>query len=153
MKGGYLTWSRKDFDRYNKDLFFIRLFKFQRQIWSVSNGAGPVHLSGEPEVTTVYLLVRSLVSSFPCSVLFVGHCLTYPVLFGHCIVVCLSIYGFWLNLWYLHAFLQTYSRREQVKQYLNIINEGWLEIWASTFDCLWKILERRNGTEIVTFHI
>ena len=153
MKGGYLTWSRKDFDRYNKDLFFIRLFKFQRQISSVIKGAGPVHLSGEPEVTTVYLLVRSLVSSFPCSVLFVGHCLTYPVLFGHCIVVCLSIYGFWLNLWYLHAFLQRYSRREQVKQYLNIINEGWLEIWASTFVCFWKILERRNGTEIVTFHI
>ena len=58
----------------------------------------PEHMSSPP----VFSGVRVTRSSVLC-VCFVDCCLFFcPFSFGHC-VVCLSIYGFWLPLWYLET--------------------------------------------------
>jgi hypothetical protein len=60
----------------------------------------PEHLSSSP----VFSGVRVTRSAILC-VCFVDRCLSfYPFAFGHC-VVCSSIYGFWLHLWYLQTLL------------------------------------------------
>ena len=57
----------------------------------------PEHLSSLP--------VFSEVLSFVLYVCFVDRCLSFcPFTFDHC-VVCPSIYGFWLPLWYLQTLL------------------------------------------------
>ena len=51
----------------------------------------------------VVTVTRSLV----LYVCFVDCCLSFcPFSFGHCVVCSSSIYGFWLPLWYLQAFLR-----------------------------------------------
>jgi hypothetical protein len=60
----------------------------------------PEYLSSPPIFSGVRVS-RSLV----LCVCFVDRCLSFcPFLFGHC-VVCPSIYGFWLPLWYLQTLL------------------------------------------------
>jgi hypothetical protein len=55
-----------------------------------------------PSVFTGVRVTRSLV----LCVCFLDRCLSsWPFSFGHC-VVCLSIYGFWLPLWYLQTLLK-----------------------------------------------
>ncbi len=68
---------------------------------------------GAPELTTGFYWsmchwcsCRSLV----VCVCFVDRCLSFcPFFFGHC-VVCSSIYGFWLALWYLQTLLNILSK-------------------------------------------
>ena len=60
----------------------------------------PEHLRSPPVFSEVRV-TRSLV----LYVCFVDHCLSFCTFsFGHC-VVCCSIYGFWLPLWYLQTLL------------------------------------------------
>ena len=66
-------------------------------------GAGMAHPSKTPEFTPVFLVELVLLDfSFLCNILWIVDC---PFSFCHC-VVCSSIDGFWLPLWYLKAFLQ-----------------------------------------------
>jgi hypothetical protein len=59
---------------------------------------------GAPEFTPVYSGVR-VTQSLALCVCFVDRRLSFCTFsFGHC-VVCSSIYGFWLPLWYLQALL------------------------------------------------
>ena len=71
----------------------------------VTYGAGTVGLSGAPAFTPGF------VWGWCCSILrwFVDRCLSFCLFsFGHCVVCPSSIYGFWLLLWYLQAFLKTF---------------------------------------------
>ena len=57
-----------------------------------------------PSIFSGVHVTRSL---FLC-ICFVDHCLSFCTFsFGHC-VVCSSIYGFWLPLWYLQTLLKLY---------------------------------------------
>ena len=58
--------------------------------------------------TRVHPRVR-VTRSLVLYVCFVDHCLSFCLFsFGHC-VVCSSIYGFWLPLWYLQTLLHIYK--------------------------------------------
>jgi hypothetical protein len=72
----------------------------------MSSGAGTSHPSGTPEFTPGFSGFRGTRSLVLCVCLIhVGRCLSFcPFSFGHC-VVCSSIYGFWLPLWYLKTIL------------------------------------------------
>ena len=60
----------------------------------------PVHLSSPPLFSGV-----RITRSFVLCVCFLDRCLSFCTFsFGHC-VVCPSIYGFWLPLWYIQALL------------------------------------------------
>ena len=64
----------------------------------------PEHLSSPPVFSGVRVS-RSLV----LCVCFVDRCLSFCTFsFGHC-VVCSSLYGFWLPLWYLQTLLTSFS--------------------------------------------
>ena len=67
-----------------------------------TSGAETVYPSGAPEFTPGFSGVCVTQSLVLCAC-FVDHCLSFcNFSFGHC-VVCPSIYGFWLPLWYLQA--------------------------------------------------
>ena len=63
------------------------------------------HLSSPPVFSAVRVPL-SLACSL-CNVLYIVVCPFIWLCFGHCIVCSSSIYGFWLHLWYLQAFLRT----------------------------------------------
>jgi hypothetical protein len=72
--------------------------------------AGTAYPSGAPEITPVLSGVRVTQSLVLC-VCFVDRCLSFcPFSFGHC-VVCPSIYGFGLSLWYLQTLLYIVWKR------------------------------------------
>jgi hypothetical protein len=63
-----------------------------------------------PAFTPGFSGVRVTRSLVVCVVCFVDHCLSFCTFsFGHC-VVCSSIYGFWLALWYLQTLLNILSK-------------------------------------------
>ena len=65
-----------------------------------TSGAGIAYPSGAPEFTPGFSGVRGTLS-LVLYVCFVDHCLSFCTFsFGHC-VVCSSIYGLCLALWYL----------------------------------------------------
>jgi hypothetical protein len=71
-----------------------------------TNGAGTAYPSEAPEFTPVFSGVR-VTRSLVLYVCFVDRCLSFCTFsFGHC-VVCSSIYGFWLPLWYLQTLPNT----------------------------------------------
>ena len=72
----------------------------------VTSGAGTTYPSGAPEFTPVFSGVR-VTPSLVLNVCFVDRCLSLCTFsFGHC-VVCSSIYGLWLLLWYLQTHKKT----------------------------------------------
>jgi len=74
-----------------------------------TSGARAAYPFGTPEFTPVFsgvFVTRSLV----LCVCFVDRCLSFCTFsFGHC-VVCSSIYGFWLPLWYLQTLLENQNK-------------------------------------------
>ena len=71
-----------------------------------TSGAGTAYPSGAPEFTPVFSGVR-VTRSLVLYVCFVDRCLSFcSFSFGHG-VVCSSIYGFWLPLWYLQTLPNT----------------------------------------------
>jgi hypothetical protein len=69
----------------------------------------PEHLSS-PLVFSGIRVTRSLV----LYVCFVDRCLFFCTLsFGHC-VVCSSMYGFWLRLWYFQIILISYKSCQNI---------------------------------------
>ena len=77
----------------------------KRNTTGATSGAVTTYSSGAHEVTPCCSIF-----SCPCSG-FVDH---YNFSFGHCFVN-LSIYGFWLSLWYLQTFLVI---RDQIRDFL-----------------------------------
>ena len=72
-----------------------------------TSGAGTAYPSGAPLFTPAFSGVR-VTRSLVLYVCFVDCCLSFCTFsFGHC-VVCSSIYGYWLPLWYLQAHLSRY---------------------------------------------
>jgi hypothetical protein len=74
-----------------------------------NSGAGTVYPSGASEgVNPIFSGVRVSRSLVLC-VCFVDRCLSFCTFsFAHC-VVCSSLYGFWLPLWYLQTPLASFS--------------------------------------------
>jgi len=70
--------------------------------------------SGAPEFTFPGLSGFRVARSLVLYVCFVDRWLSFcPYSFGHC-VVCPSIYGFWLHLWYLQTLIKRVLLEEQV---------------------------------------
>ena len=81
---------------------------------SATSGSWSTDPSGAPEFTPVFSGI-SVTWPFVLYVCFVGRCFSYCTFsFGHC-VVCYSIYGFWLHIWYLQTLLSKVT---------------WLELWT-----------------------
>ena len=86
------------------------------------------HMSTRGVLKQIYLIMfmftlgvfqwGSVTRSLVLCVCFVDRCLSFCTFsIGHC-VVCPSIYGFWLPLWYLQIFLRTYNNMYDVFMYI-----------------------------------
>ena len=70
-----------------------------------TSGAGTAYASRAPECSPPVFSGVHVTRSLVLCVCFVDRCVSFCTFsFGHC-VVCSSIYGFWLPLWYLQTLL------------------------------------------------
>jgi hypothetical protein len=89
---------------------------------SATSGSWSTDPSGAPEFTPVFSGI-SVTWPFVLYVCFVGRCFSYCTFsFGHC-VVCYSIYGFWLHIWYLQTLLSKVTWLELIitKKYFTLL--------------------------------
>ena len=94
----------------------------------------PENMSSPPVVSWIHV-TRSLV----LCVCFVDRCLSFcPFSFGHC-VVCSSIYGFLLPLWYLQTLLQWNKKIKNIKLLTYLCRESTEEGIPEMTKCKCKI--------------
>jgi hypothetical protein len=87
--------------------FSLWLQLYQKEPTGATSGGGTAYPSEAPEFTSGFSGVR-VTRSLVLYVCFVDRCFSFCIFsFGHC-VVCSSIYGFWLPLWYLQTLLESY---------------------------------------------
>jgi hypothetical protein len=105
-----------------------------------TSGTGTAYPSGAPEFTPVFSGVRVTRSLVFC-VCFVDRCLSFCAFsFGHC-VVCSSMYGFWLPLWYLQTLLAIASASCQLCLHSSYLQLHCCELLFTSGLCSNRLIE------------